>query len=159
MSSIWLRGLYSEAIVGFKAICFQRFLLHWCNRSDLMITSVFTHKTCNNMAELGRHQPDANQFCTLWDADGYTHDDVIKWKHFARFWHLVRGIHRSPVNSPHEGKWCGALMFSLFSVWSNSWVNNWDANDLKCHCVHYDITIMIYPAESHCAIFNTDKKQ
>ena len=29
------------------------------------------------------------------------HDDVIKWKHFLRYWHFVRGIHRSPVNSPH----------------------------------------------------------
>ena len=31
------------------------------------------------------------------------HDDVIKWKHFPRYWPLVRGIHRSPVNSPHKG--------------------------------------------------------
>ena len=28
------------------------------------------------------------------------HDDVIKWKHFPRYWPFVRGIHRSPVNSP-----------------------------------------------------------
>ena len=32
-----------------------------------------------------------------------THDDVIKWKHFPRYWPFVRGIHRSPVNSPHKG--------------------------------------------------------
>ena len=25
------------------------------------------------------------------------HDDVIKWEHFPRYWHFVRGIHRSPV--------------------------------------------------------------
>ena len=24
------------------------------------------------------------------------HDDVIKWKHFPRYWSFVRGIHRSP---------------------------------------------------------------
>ena len=30
------------------------------------------------------------------------HDDVIKWKHFPRYWPFVRGIHRSPVNSPHR---------------------------------------------------------
>ena len=41
------------------------------------------------------------------------HDDVIKWKHFPRYWPFVRGIHRSPVNSPHKGQWHGALMFSL----------------------------------------------
>ena len=27
------------------------------------------------------------------------HDDVIKWKHFPRYWSFVRGIHRSPVRS------------------------------------------------------------
>ena len=31
------------------------------------------------------------------------HDDVIKWKHFPRYWPFVRRIHRSPVNSPHKG--------------------------------------------------------
>ena len=41
------------------------------------------------------------------------HDDVIKWKHFPRYWPLVRGIHRWPVNSPHKGQWRRALMFSL----------------------------------------------
>ena len=25
------------------------------------------------------------------------HDDVIKWKHFPRYWPFARGIHRSPV--------------------------------------------------------------
>ena len=39
-----------------------------------------------------------------------THNDVIKWKHFPRNWPFVRGIHRSPVNSPHKGQWRGALM-------------------------------------------------
>ena len=41
------------------------------------------------------------------------HDDVIKWRHFPRYWPFVRWIHRSPVNSPHKGQWRGALMFSL----------------------------------------------
>ena len=44
------------------------------------------------------------------------HDDVIKWKHFPRYWPFVRGIHRSPVNSPYKGQWRGALMFFLFAL-------------------------------------------
>ena len=40
-----------------------------------------------------------------------SHDDVIKWKHFPRYWPFVWGIHRSPVNSPHKGQWRGALIF------------------------------------------------
>ena len=30
------------------------------------------------------------------------HDDVIKWNHFPRYWPFVRGIQRSPVNSPQR---------------------------------------------------------
>ena len=40
-----------------------------------------------------------------------THYDVIKWKHFPRYWPFMWGIHRSPVDSPHKGQWPGALMF------------------------------------------------
>ena len=31
-----------------------------------------------------------------------SHDDVIKWEHFPRYWPFVRGIHRSPVKSPQR---------------------------------------------------------
>ena len=70
------------------------------------------------------------------------HDDVIKWKHFPRYWTFVRGIHRSPVNSPHKGQWRGALMFSLICVWINGWVNNREAGDLRRYRAHYDVTVM-----------------
>ena len=71
------------------------------------------------------------------------HDDVIKWKHFPRYWPFVRGIHRSPVNSPHKGQWRGALMFSLICVWINGWVNNREAGDLRRYRAHYDFIVMI----------------
>ena len=70
------------------------------------------------------------------------HDDVIKWKYFPRYWPFVRGIHRSPVNSPHKGQWRGALMFSLISAWINGWVNNGEAGDLRRHPAHYDVIVM-----------------
>ena len=38
---------------------------------------------------------------------------------FPRYWPFVRGIHQSPVNSPHKGQWRGALMFSLICGWIN----------------------------------------
>ena len=68
------------------------------------------------------------------------HDDIIKWKHFPRYWPFVRGIHRSLVNSPHKGQWRGALMFSLICAWTNSWANHRDAGELRRHCnVNWDI--------------------
>ena len=61
----------------------------------------------------------------------WVNDDVIKWKHFPRNWPFVRGIHRSPVNSPHKSQWRGALIFSLICTRINGWVNNGEAGDLR----------------------------
>ena len=74
-----------------------------------------------------------------------THDDVIKWKHFPRYWPFVWGIHRSPVNSPHKGQCRGALMPSPICVGINGWVNNREACDLRRHRAHYDGTVMNIP--------------
>ena len=71
-------------------------------------------------------------------------DDVIKWKHFPRYWPFVRGVDRSSVNSSHKGQWCGALMFSVICAWINGWVTNREADELGRHCDHYDITVMGY---------------
>ena len=73
-----------------------------------------------------------------------THDDVIKWKHFPRYWPFVREIHRSPVNCPHKGQWRGALQFSLICVWINGWVNNREAGDLRRYRAHYDVIVMVH---------------
>ena len=74
------------------------------------------------------------------------HDDVIKWKHFPRYWPFVWGIHWSPVNSPHKGQWRGVLMFTLICARINGWVNNREAGDLRRHGAHYDIIIMLWTA-------------
>ena len=71
--------------------------------------------------------------CTLIRICAVVHDDFIKWKHFPRYWPFARGIHRSPVNSPHKGQWRRALMFSLICVLINGWVNNHEASDLRPH--------------------------
>ena len=63
-------------------------------------------------------------------------------KHFPRYWPFVRGIHRSPVNSPHKGQWRGALIFSLTCARINELVNNGEAGDLRRSHAHYDVTVM-----------------
>ena len=70
------------------------------------------------------------------------HDDVIQWKHFPHYCPFVRGIHWSPVNSPHKGQLRGPLMFSLICVWRNGCVNNGEAGDKRRHRAHYDVTVM-----------------
>ena len=75
------------------------------------------------------------------------HDDVIKWKHFPRYWPFVRGIHRSPRN------------FDVFFDLNKRWVNNREAGDLRRHHAHYDVTVMeTLPALFH-VLFCCQPKQ
>ena len=80
---------------------------------------------------------------------------ALAWWHdhmktFPRYWLFVRGIHRSPVDSPHKGQWRGALMLYLICAWTNGWTNNRDADDLRRHRAYYDVTVT--SPHCHCMI-------
>ena len=73
---------------------------------------------------------------------------VSWWRHqietFSALLAFVRGIHRSPVNSPHKRPvtrsfWC----FLWSALWIIGWVNNREAGDLRRHRAHYDVIVMI----------------
>ena len=49
--------------------------------------------------------------------------------------------------------WC----FSLICVWTNGWVNNRNAGDLRRHRVHYDVTLM-KPYCSEIGIFQENSQ-
>ena len=51
----------------------------------------------------------------------HEHDDVIKWKHFPRYWLFMRGIHQSVVNSITKASDAELWWF----LWSAPWINNW----------------------------------
>ena len=108
------------------------------------------------------------KFC--WSSEG-AHDDVIiaqssrvndrviKWKHAPCYWPFVRGIHWSPVYSPHKGQWRGALIFFI-CAWINGWISNREADDLRRHRTHYDVTAMCYSLNVlpiFCAISDVDE--
>ena len=73
---------------------------------------------------LSIHQHGCLWYLSSWCCETSSHDDVIK------------SIHRSPVNSPYKGQWCGALMFSVVYAWINGW--GWwfktPSRPLWCHC-------------------------
>ena len=71
------------------------------------------------------------------------YDDVIKWKHFPRYWQFVLGNPQWPVNLSHKGQWRGALMFSLICAWINGLVNNREVCVLRRHRTHYGVAVMI----------------
>ena len=97
--------------------------------------------------------------------DTFFHDDVIKWKHFPRYWPFVRGIYprgiyRSPVNCPTQRpvvrsfgvffdlrpnqrlskQWCARI---------KGWVNNGEAGDLRRHRAYYDVIVMLQALRFH----------
>ena len=71
------------------------------------------------------------------------HDDVIKWRHFPRYWPFVRGIHRSRWLPRTKASDAEILMFSLIYAWINDWVNNREAGDLRRHRGHCDVNVML----------------
>ena len=56
--------------------------------------------------------------------------------------HLCREFTGPRLNSPHKGQRGGALMSSLICAWIYGWVNNREADDLRRHRAHYDVTVM-----------------
>ena len=113
--------------------CYTKFTAMCCLR-----TSVNEFHYC---LFYGEYNIETIQACRATLQQFAFHDDVIKWKHFSGYWSFVRGIHRSPMDSPHKGH-CGALMFSLICAWTNGWANNRDAGDLKRYRAHYDVIVM-----------------
>ena len=90
-----------------------------------------------------------HSFSTVWHKqNGWHYTKKSWWRHemeiFPRNWPFVRGIHQSPVNSPHKSQWRGALMFSLICAWINDWVNNREAGDLRRYRAHYVVIVMWY---------------
>ena len=46
------------------------------------------------------------------------------------------------------------FMFSLICAWINSWVNNCEAGDLRCHCTQFDVIVMkLHPEKLHTVCY------
>ena len=71
------------------------------------------------------------------------------WRHqretFSALLAVCEGNPLVSGGSPHKGQWRGDLMFSLIFPWTNDWATNRDADDLRLHPAHYDVTVMCYP--------------
>ena len=128
VNSLWPRDVIRRHILGQHWFRYFVQVMALClNHCWLIISAIFWHSPVGNF-----------------------HDDVIKWKHFPRYWRFVCGIHRSPVNSRHKGQWRGTLMFSLICAWINGWVNNREAGDLRRHRAYYDVTVLIGNNQDFC---------
>ena len=90
-------------------------IITWCNADLLSSRLLRTWSNKIKQNECPKHLVEENVVGHFVQASirRILHEDVIKWRHFPRYWPFARGIPRSPVNSPHKGRWYGALMFSL----------------------------------------------
>ena len=115
---------------------------HWnndCLFNNLFKLSTMKHQSSSFLSLLEGYPLVTDRCPSHRDNNAESHDDVIKWKHFPCYWSCVRGIHRSPVNSPHKGQWRGTMMFSLMI---NDWVSNREAGDWRRYSAHYDVTLI-----------------
>ena len=60
-----------------------------------------------------------------------SHDGVIKWKRFSRYWPFVRGIRLTTASDAE-----------LWRIFFYLRLNKREAADLKRHRIHYDVTVM-----------------
>ena len=84
----------------------------WCQVNSIWIPALYTHSFSDIRGLIMSHNLSAGRMLPF---RLFSHDDVIEWNQFPRYWPFVRGIHRSLVTSPHKGQWRGALM-SFFNL-------------------------------------------
>ena len=126
MSPIVLSQIYTRCSKFVMILlCFTTSSVYW-NPSRLWVISMLYH------------------WCTNSDTSLTNMDNIMTSSNgkFSALWPFVRGIHQSPVNSPHTGQWRGALMCSFICVWINGWVNNREAGDLRRYRAYYDVIVM-----------------
>ena len=72
------------------------------------------------------------------------HDDIIKWKHFSRYWPFVRGTtgHRWISLTKVRGAELCCIIWSATEK-KNGWTNTRYAGDLRRHRAYYDVTVML----------------
>ena len=119
MSSLRVKARGNFAVSFCKIICSNiliTFILDVCFRKSgirLYATRRVPTTRCHSLqfqyyskrTNFRKYVRDFIVCCIRWYACiGENHDDVIKWKQFPRYWSFVRGINRSPVNSPHKGQ-------------------------------------------------------
>ena len=96
-------------------------------------------------------QPQQNRGHISWDSIQklISNQSSTWWRHqmekFSALLALCAG--NSPVTGefPAQRPVTRGFDFYFVCAWTDGWVNNRDTGDLRCHCVHYDVTVMTYP--------------
>ena len=125
------KAIYMTPYFAFENSCME-FHYHFFGNGTITVSIIAENQTVSSSGNSlcqSRHWGDIDS------KNRSLHDDVIKWKHFSRYWPFVWGI--------HKGQGHRALVFSLICAWTNGWGNNRDAGDLRRRRAHYDVTVTI----------------
>ena len=110
----------------------------WLPKSETWSRSPLPQSQWRNLGKM----KDANHNMTI-------HDDVIKWKHFPRYWPFARGIHRS--------RWIPRTKASDAELWCFlCWENNHEAGDLRRYRDHNDVIVMSLTSHEALKLSLTD---
>ena len=105
-------------------------------RQELLKISSF-----DTLSSPDKKKSDESHSCCHWLHKALVWNTCSSYEIRTKFWCNTL-VWNSPVNSPHKGQWRGALMLFLIWAWINGWLNDREADDLRRHCVHYDIIVM-----------------
>ena len=115
----------------------------WLFGSNVTVDRGIRLPTYMFMHRLFNHHYDRRRYYAI------NHDDVIKWKHFPRYWPFGREFtgHRWILRTKASD---AELWYFLWSApWINSWVNNHEAGDLRRYPAHYNVAVMWYENHSY----------
>ena len=64
------------------------------------------------------------------------HDDVMTWERLHHYWSILRGIHRSSVDSPHNEPVMQGFDDFIVVLWRSCWPNGHVVGDLRRYYAH-----------------------
>ena len=87
-------------------------------RARLLVDSYVIHTQFESNNTFTKQFVDNSCICRY---TSVLHDDVIKWKHFPRYWPFVWGIHRPFVWGIHRSRWIPRTKASDAGLWCFLW--------------------------------------
>ena len=135
----WLQAFMVELLYG---VCSFDISLHYvCD-----VYRILLQHDCSYSAPKEIYTRPALCFGLLWFGFNRLHPYLMMTSSNGNIFHVIGRLcgaftgHRWVPRT--KAKWRVALMFSLIGAWTNCWVNNGEAGDLKIHRSHYDVTVM-----------------
>ena len=112
-----------------------------------MMASILHYLRCQSEVMLNNGRPSAAFLTELLVSNANTRaiSQPSWWRHqmetFCAL--LTRYEGYPPVDSPHKGQCRGGMIFCLICAWTNDWVNNRDAGDLRRHRADWYVTVVL----------------